>query len=237
MRHVTQSRIFRLSGRLWPPAATGGLCLFFLLLLSSFSQAQTPEVRYVKIESGELMARIVVVDSLPAELVTHIDKGVPVQFQYEIGLWRERAGWFDEPCGLVDIIYKVRYDPWEKEYSVVLVSRDLVVENNLRSRRETLDLVRTTGPVSFGAQDTAGIFYLAGELTIKTMSFSNFKEVESWLKGGVSNIEKPRIKDAPDKLGEFVFDLALKVSGFKNISRAIHGPRFRLSGGRIEYLK
>jgi hypothetical protein len=105
---------------------------------------------------------------------------------------------------------------------------DLVIENTLQSERETLDLLSSSGIDTMAVDDTSGVFYLVGRLTIKTMSFSNYKEVESWLKGGISNAKKPEFQDAPSKISEFVFNMALRVSGLKDISREIRSPSFKL---------
>jgi hypothetical protein len=205
------------------------IVILLVVLLSSVSgQAIEPSFQFIKIQNTQLITIISIIDSLPAELVTYINKGVPVLFQYKIELWRERSGWFDELQERNEVSYKVRYDPWEKEYSVVQVGRDQTIENTLRNQREAIDLLMSTGPVSFSVSDTDKVFYLTGELTIKTMSFTNFKEVESWLKGEISNAQKPDLKEAPDKIGEFVFDMALKISGIKNISNAISSQRFKL---------
>ena len=67
------------------------------------------------------------------------------------------------------------------------------------------------------------------------MSLSNLKEVESWLKGEISGAKKPDIKDAPDKLGEFLFNTALKISGLKNISEEIRTPFFKIEDGKVVF--
>jgi len=211
-------------------AASASLCFVS-------AAATEPVFNQIKYENNQIMTRMTVADSLPAELVTYINKGVPVLFVYNIGLWRERAGWFDELRSRAEISYKVRYDSWDKEYSVVQVSGDSIIENLLRGERETIDLLRSTGAVHFDSPDTAGIFYLTGELSIKTMSFSNFKEVESWLKGEISDVKKPDLKEAPSEIGEFVFDMALKISGIKNASKAIRSRKFRFDGMSIIYLE
>jgi hypothetical protein len=209
-----------------------GIFLIPMVLIVLFSSitisAIEPAFQYIKIENAKLVTKIVITDSLPTELVTYINKGVPILFQYKIELWRERPGWFDELQERNEVSYKVRYDPWEKEYSVVQLGRDQTIENALRDQREAIDLLKSTGPVSFSVSDTGKVFYLTGELTIKTMSFTNFKEVESWLKGEISNARKPDLKEAPDKIGEFVFDMALKISGIKNNSSTISSSKFKL---------
>jgi hypothetical protein len=202
--------------------------ILIVLLLSVTCSAIESAFQYIKIENAKLVTKIAITDSLPTDLVTYINKGVPILFQYKIELWRERAGWFDELQERNEVSYKIRYDPWEKEYSVVQVGRDQTIENTLRDQRGAIDLLKSTGSVSFSVSDTGKVFYLTGELTIKTMSFTNFKEVESWLKGEISNARKPDLKEAPDKIGEFVFDMALKISGIKNNSNSISSQRFKL---------
>jgi hypothetical protein len=157
-----------------------------------------------------------------------MNKGVPILLEYKLGLWKERAGWFDRLLDDSQISYKVRYDPWEKQFSVVQIGAEVVIENILNSEREVLDLLKSSGQISLELDDTTGIYYIAGNLSIKTMSFSNYREVESWLKGELSDVSRPRLQDAPDRVSEFLFDMALKITGLKNISREFRSERFEI---------
>jgi hypothetical protein len=205
-------------------------CLLALLLFAGpVSQAVEPVFKYISHDSVAIETRFEIADSLPSELIGFINKGVPVLFEYRLELWRDRSGWFDKLLDAAETSLKVRFDPWEKEYSVIQNSGNLVIENTLRSQREALELLTSIGPETLAIDDTSGIFYLVGRLNIKTMSFSNYKEVESWLKGGVSDAKKPDLDEAPSKLGEFVFDMALRISGLRNISREVKSPRFKLN--------
>jgi hypothetical protein len=199
-----------------------------LALLFGSSIAQNPQFKFIRLSKSDIQVEIVISDSLPQELLSYIDKGVPVSFDYKFELWHENPGWFDQLASENFLSAKVRYDSWEKRYSVVQTSKNLTVENELTGQREAVELLCDTGPIALSSKDTSGVFYIYGYLTIKTMSFSNYKEVESWLKGGVSDVKTPQLQDAPDKVGEFVFNMAMKMSGLKNISREISSGRFRL---------
>jgi hypothetical protein len=205
------------------------LIVISLLALGSTAEAAQPAFRYIKYENGTILTSFAIQDSLPQELITYLNKGVPISFDYEVELWKVRQGWFDKLLDKTAISFQVRYDPWEKQYSVLQTLRDLTIENTLKGERETIDLVNSSGRISFAISDTAGLYYIVGRLAIKTMSFSNFKEVESWLKGGISGAKKPDLQEAPDKFGEFVFDLALKISGLKNISDEVKSQEFMIS--------
>lgn len=209
------------------------LCLFYFFIFTSIpiaaTEASQPAFRYIKYENGMILTSFAIQDSLPQELITYLNKGVPISFEYEVELWKVRQGWFDKLLDKAAISFQVRYDPWEKQYSVLQTSGDLTIENTLKGERETIDLVSSSGRNSFALSDTGGIYYLVGRLAIKTMTFSNFKEVESWLKGGISGAKKPDLQEAPDKFGEFVFDLALKISGLKNISDEVKSQEFEIS--------
>jgi len=202
--------------------------LAFSLVAFSEIGAIKPAFKYIHYENGLILTRLALIDSLPAELTGYINKGVPISAEYTLELWRARPGWFDLLAGKAKVDYRIRFDPWEKEYTVVQKMPDLVIENILNEEEEAIDLLMSSGQVTFVPDDSAGEYYLAGSLIIKTMSFSSFKEVESWLKGEFSDFKKPSLEDAPDKVGEFIFNMALKVSGLKNYSGDIKTSNFSL---------
>ncbi|OGC93427.1 MAG: hypothetical protein A2W25_02305 [candidate division Zixibacteria bacterium RBG_16_53_22] len=177
-----------------------------------------PAFKFTHCENGQILTQLALTDSLPPELIGYVDKGVPISVEYRLELWRVRPGWFDQLAGQAKVDYRIRFDPWEKEYTVVQKIPGLVIENILYEEEEAIDLLMSSGQVAFVPDDSAGEYYLAGSIVVKTMSFSSFKEVESWLKGEVSDIKKPSLEDAPDKVGEFIFNMALKISGLKNHS-------------------
>jgi len=189
----------------------------------------------VKFEAGEITVKLEVNDSLPANLIDYIKKGVPVSFEYRIELWKSRAGWLDKQVEKKGIVHNLRYDTWEKEYTILTEQSDMIIENHLEKNREATDLVKSSGLLRMKLKDTAGQFYITGKLTVRTMSLSNLKEVESWLKGEISGAKKPDIKDAPDKLGEFLFNTALRISGLKNISEEIRTPFFKIEDGKVVF--
>jgi len=204
---------------------------FLALWLSlAYSEAAALEIWFEHIEalSDSVGAELAIVDSLPDKIVRYIDKGMPVGIEYRIELWRVRAGWFDSRTAFVNISYRVRYDTWSREFSVFKLEPDVAVEYTLSGRRETFDLILSSDRISLPLDDSSDTYYLVGKLAVKVMTLSNFKEVESWLKGEISEAEKPNIREAPDKLGEFFFNTALKVTGLENASRDIKTDIFRL---------
>jgi hypothetical protein len=160
---------------------------------------------------------------------------VPAAFEYGIEVWRTRRGWFDEHIADRKLTFRVRYDTWEKNYTVMQIRPDLTIEHILSRNREVLDLVTTTSRVSIPLDDTAGTFYLVGKLSIKIMTLSNFREVESWLKGEVSGARKPDLESAPNDFGEFLFNTALKITGLRNISNEIKTENFRIGELPLEF--
>jgi hypothetical protein len=205
--------------------------LFVLLLffMEAKAEALKLEFGYIKYDSSSILTRLNISDSLPPELTGYINKGVPILLTYRLEVWRLRPGWFDKLVDHSETAFKVRYDPWEKHYAIVQTSENLTIENSLQSQREALDLLSSSGPAKQAIDDTTGVFYLMGRLTIKTMSFSNYKEVESWLKGGISDAKKPELEDAPSKVGEFVFNMALRITGLKDITREIRSDEFKIT--------
>jgi hypothetical protein len=108
------------------------------------------------------------------------------------------------------------------------IKSDLAIEHILSENREVFDLVTSTSRVSIPLHDTSGSFYLVGKLSIKTMTISNFREVESWLKGEISGAKKPDLESASGDFGEFLFNTALKITGLQNISNEIKTKNFRI---------
>ena len=211
--------------------------ILITLLLFQYPVSNALDLRFssIEFEEGEIAAKLLVSDSLPTDLVGYIKKGVPISFEYKMELWESRLGWLDKHIVNKGVTYKLRYDTWEKEYTILTEQSDMIIENNLDKDREATDLVKSSGLLKMKLKDTTGQFYITGKLTVRTMSLSNLKEVESWLKGEISGAKKPVIKDAPDKLGEFLFNTALKISGLKNISEEIRTPFFMIEDGKVVF--
>lgn len=201
-----------------------------LLFLVSFSSANAFDLRfrYIYYDNDSIISELVIQDSLPPEISRYIGKGIPVTFGYRVELWKSRAGWFDKLTATFESTFRLRYDTWAKRYTVIQEEADLTIEHMLSKRREATELITSTDRISLPISDTTDIFYLIGKLTIETMSLSNFKEVESWLKGEISSARKPNLESAPNKIGEFLFKTALKISGLKNISKEIKTENFRI---------
>lgn len=204
------------------------LALLFSIVVTTSTRSSGIEFRYLEYNQGSILTDLAVVDSLPARLIEYINKGVPAAFEYGVEVWRTRRGWFDEHIADRKLTFRVRYDTWEKNYTVMQIRPDLTIEHILSRNREVLDLVTTTSRVSIPLDDTSGNFYLVGKLSIKIMTLSNFREVESWLKGEVSGAKKPDLESAPNDFGEFLFDTALKITGLRNISNEIKTENFRI---------
>jgi hypothetical protein len=205
----------------------------FLLLVNPAAKAVNLEFKSIEYDENTITARLLISDSLPEDLTGYIKKGVPVSFEYEIDIWESRAGWLDRHIVKEMVVHKLRYDTWEKDYEIITLRPEITVENHLDEYREVSDLVKSSGRLEMGMDDTTGRYYMTGKLIIKTMSLSNLKEVESWLKGEISGAKKPEIKDAPDKFGEFLFNTALKITGLKNISEEARTPFFTIENGEI----
>jgi hypothetical protein len=209
--------------------------LVFLLLPVSTSYAVNLEISPIKLENEVITARISINDSLLGNLTGYMKKGVPISFDYRLELWRSRAGWLDKLIENVEIVYRLRYDTWEKRYTIISEQSRLTIEYVLEEDREAADLVKSSGYLEMSIDDEPGEFYIIGKLTIKTMSLSNLREVESWLKGELSGAKKPKIKDAPNKFSEFLFNTALKVTGLKNISEEIRTPFFEIENDTLKF--
>jgi len=202
--------------------------LFVILSHSNSALSQEPVYKYVDILNDTLRVQVDIVDSLPDDLIKQINKGVPISFEFDLELWQKRSGWFDKLIEKQTISNRVRFDSWDKRFTVVRRAPALVVEHSLRKLRETLEIVMTTDSLNFAINDPSEFYYLVCQMTIESMSLSNFQEVESWLKGELSDPKPPKVEEAPDKFGEFIFNTALKLSGLKNISKEIRTEMFKL---------
>ena len=202
--------------------------LFIISFNSSLALAQEPVYKYVDILNDSLRVQVNIVDSLPDDLLKQINKGVPISFEYNLELWQKRSGWFDKLVEKQTISNRVRFDSWDKRFTVVRSAPGLVVEHSLRKLRETLEIVMTTDSLNFAVIKQSEFYYLVCQMTIESISLSNFKEVESWLKGELSDPKPPKVDEAPDKFGDFIFNTALKLSGLKNISKEVRTGLFRL---------
>lgn len=215
------------------------ICLATVLSIIVTSSAQGVDIgfRYLKFNKGMVLTDLAIMDSLPSSLIEYINKGVPVAFEYELEIWKTRQGWFDGRIAEPELTYRVRYDTWEKNYTVMQIRPDLTIEHILSDNREVVDLVTSTGRVSIPLNDTSGTFYVVGKLSIKTMTLSNFKEVESWLKGEISGARKPDLESASDDFGDFLFNTALRITGLQNISDEIKTEKFRIGDLPLQFDK
>jgi hypothetical protein len=213
-----------------PPCSASSLILPVVIVVLSTNSADAIEIGFEHVgwSDDTLTAELGITDSLTARLTEYINKGVPAAFEYRIELWRSRDRWFDRQTTSLDISYKVRYDMWTKKYTVLKIDPDFVVEYVLSKQRAVFELVFSTDRIGIPIDDTSGSYYLVGKLSVKIMTLSNFREVESWLKGEISHVEKNDIKKAPDKFGEFLFNTALSVTGLKNVSLETRTVMFRL---------
>jgi hypothetical protein len=189
----------------------------FLVLLFNFAIADNLSLSHADFRNDSLIIEIEFSDSLPEALLTQIDKGVPVAFKYSVELWYIRGGWFDELTGKAEIDYRLRYDTWERKYTLIRQTEEITIEHRLRKLREVMELISTTDELPFNLGNQNREYYLRGKLTILTMSLSNLREIESWLKGGLRDPKSTPIEEAPSKLGDFIFNTALKLSGIKNL--------------------
>jgi len=176
-----------------------------------------------------LKIRFSSVDYGSDKLNEQVDKGIPVGIEYRLELWKVRPGWFDSQVSAIDINYRIRYDTWSKEYTVVKLDPDFIVEYSLRERREVFDLVMSDNRISLFCNNDSDKYFVTGKMTVKIMTLSNFKEVESWLKGEISDAEKPNLRETTDKVGEFLFDTALKITGLENRSKSVKSEFFELN--------
>jgi len=192
--------------------------------------AEALELRFDSIgRTGDsLKIRFSSIDYGSDKLNEQIDKGIPVGIEYRLELWKVRPGWFDSQVSAIDISYRIRYDTWSKEYTVVKLDPEVIVEYSLRERREVFDLVMSDNRISLHCDGDSDKYYLTGKLTVKIMTLSNFKEVESWLKGEISDAEKPNLRETTDKVGEFLFNTALKITGLENRSKSVKSGLFEL---------
>jgi hypothetical protein len=227
--------VFKASDVRIPSRSCPILFVFLLVIIpGALCGATDIEFSYVRASNDTILTECAQVDSLPQRLTDYIDKGVPVSFEYKVELWKVRSGWFDSRIGSFDLEYHVRYDTWSKKYTVVQIEPHQIIEHILSDRRGLYDLVSECGPMSFLAEDTSADFYLVGTLSIKVLTLSSFREVESWLKGEISGAKKPDIDSAGDKFGEFLFDAALKITGFENISARTRTSDFKLEDLPLE---
>lgn len=203
--------------------------MLLILFRVSPSRSQEIGIGFISLESDSISTEIEIADSLSSRLDDYIHKGIPAGFEYRAELWRVRRGWFDKQIGAVDVEYRARYDTWSKRYTIVNVRPEYAAEYTLERKREFLDLVSSTGAVAFPADDSSAEYYIVAKLTIRIMTLSNLEEVESWLKGEISEMDKPSIKRAPDRFGDFLFNTALKITGLQNVSKEIRTDGFHLA--------
>ena len=145
-------------------------------------------------------------------------EGLPVRLGYRLELWKSRKAWFDELRQHVEWDVVVRWEPVLYEYSVRTITGSGMRERRYATAEALASALGATYRIAI-QPSAQGTHYYVASLTVSTLSDSDIKELERFMRGDVENHEgNDRLGDV---LGRAMKRLLLRVAGL---------PRIRLEG-------
>ena len=184
----------------------------------------------IGVKDGRLVVNFQIEDLFQNEHLSGMKKGVTAAIQYKIQLWQDRRRWFDRMITEERIRMKVLFDKWEKRF--VVVSSD----NRLASLTEEdmqQQCTRLSDFILYPVENLnpKTVYYVVVKAILQPMSIENVEEIKRWLQGEVESINPKSIREGKspgEKLGEWVVNLALNLTGFGE--REVDAQSERFSG-------
>jgi hypothetical protein len=180
-------------------------------------------------KNGRLVVNFQIEGLFQNEHLSGLKKGVTAAIQYKIQLWQDRRRWFDRMIAEERIRMKVLFDKWEKRY--VVVSSD----NRLTSLTEEEMRQHCTRLSDFVLYDAENLepettYYVVVKAILQPMSIENYEEIKRWLTGEVESLNPKSVREGKspgEKVGEWVVNLALNLTGFGEREVAARSESFQ----------
>ena len=148
------------------------------------------EVDTVAIASGAVTVSYRVERPFTPRLEETLYDGMPATITFEVGLWKDRALWFDKLIVAMKSEHKVVYDPWREVFRVR--SEGIRHERSfasLDSLVTELFAVRRLPVSTLTALEPDASYYVSVRVHIRPVTEEDLGEIEDWLSGDVKEPE------------------------------------------------
>ena len=175
-----------------PPSArslsAAGLLLVAALLASPAraDNALGLQVDTVEIASGAVTVSYRVERPFTPRLEETLYDGMPATITFEVGLWKDRALWFDKLIVAMKSEHRVVYDPWREAFRVR--SEGIRRERSFASLDSLVTILFAARrlPVStLTALEPDASYYVSVRVHIRPVTEEDLGEIEDWLSGDV----------------------------------------------------
>lgn len=182
--------------RPFPPStrslSAAGLLLVAALLASPAraDNALGLQVDTVEVASGAVAVSYRVERPFTPRLEETLYDGMPATITFEVGLWKDRALWFDKLIVAMKSEHRVVYDPWREVFRVR--SEGIRRERSFASLDSLVAILFAARrlPVStLTALEPDASYYVSVRVHIRPVTEEDLGEIEDWLSGDVKEPE------------------------------------------------
>lgn len=179
---------------------------WILSLLFAAVRSYALEIVPASCESLCVSARITWQEALPTMVAERLERGIPASLAIQVGLWRERGGWFDSEVQAWEHRMQLQRDPLTERFRI----RDEHGSYELRSLQELEARVRAQElefPVQIEWCDGRSRYRLVAIAAVQPLTSRDVGELESWM-GEAGGRGSPGLLGLPANLFGLVRDLS-----------------------------
>lgn len=181
---------------------------------SIFAQQNTIYIDSLRVREGELTVSYHIEELFDRALLESMNKGIAVSILYQVTLWKSRNTWFDKNEAVVEHLYRVKYNKFNRRYSWISIGERRTT--TALSKIERLCGVQSDIPViRIDRLDPESEYYVSIKGILKPHSIEDFDDVKDWLSGEVNDVNLKELRK-PKKSQERVSGRIFSV--FKNIT-------------------
>lgn len=155
-----------------------------------------------------------------------LQSGFPIRMHFRVELWNDRGVWFDAMRRQVEWDVVVRREPLLDQYTVNTITPSSVGERRYATLDALAAALEYAYRITIGPQDD-GEYYYAGVLGLATLSDSDLKELDRFLRGDLGSAA-----GGGESLGDAVSRgakrLLLRLAGIPSLRLEARSDRFRV---------
>lgn len=169
----------------------------------------------LRVKDGDLTVSYHIEELFDRSLLESMNKGIAVSILYQVTLWRDRGTWFDKNEALVETIYRVKYNKFNRRYTWISISERRTT--TALSKIENLCAVQTDIPIiPIDELNKDGQYYISVKGILKPHSIEDFDDVKDWLSGEVDDVDLKNLrtpKRSQEKVSGRIFSVFKNITG------------------------